>query len=710
MKKFITIPLFVLALFISAATVNAQQSKPEKLYQQALYEMEALGNFAKAIDLFSRVANEFPKEKALAAKALLHVGMCYEKLGKSEAQKAYERVIKDFSDQREVAAAARTRLAALTQPGLTVPASAVLSRRITDDPMVDALGTPSSDGRFLSTTDWGTGDVALIDVATGQKRRVTNKGEWTQSGEFSLFPVLSPDGKRIAYSWWNKASRFDLRVINSDGTSPRVLYSSEEITESWPTDWTPDGNSILVFIDRADRADRTGQIALLSATDGSVRVLKKLPSGRVSYKASISPDGRYVAYCYPAKENLAENDVFLLPIEGGPEVPLVQHAADDFSPLWAPDGKSVIFVSDRTGSLSLWRIRIAGGKPQGSEELLRAEVGNIYPIGFSAKGSFFYSLSAGMVDVYLATLDFSTGKVTTPPAPISHRYAGGRYGPQWSPDGKSLVYGSHRGPYSPMVGVHTLSIFSPETGQERELPLNLNRIMVSRWSPDAREILVRAYDPQGRHGLYRVDARTGEATPLMIAEVGADLRWGRWSPDGKSVLFVRYDSKKQVNTLVQRSLQTGEEKVLGRYAMPEYLAGFDISPDGQQYLLYFFDQPTRGGTIKLFPIGGGQPRDLYQTKPDRSPMGVNPRWTPDGKNILLMHYPGLPSDPQPAPPELWRVSVETGKAEKMGLDMRRSGQLTVHPDGKRVAFVSGESKSEIWVMENLLPKDEKAQK
>jgi Tol biopolymer transport system component len=207
-----------------------------------------------------------------------------------------------------------------------------------------------------------------------------------------------------------------------------------------------------------------------------------------------------------------------------------------------------------------------------------------------------------------------------------------------------------------------------------------------------------------------VDARTGETTPVVLAEPGVALRWSRWSLDGKSVFFVRYDSKKLENTIVERNLQSGEEKEFGRYTLPgAYVAGFDLSPDGQQILLYLTAK-SLGGTFTLIPVAGGQPRDLYRLEPSPYLIRTNPFWTPDGKNILFVHHPGQPTDPQPAPAELWRVSVETGKAEKLGLAMQGLSSVTLHPDGKRVAFAAGESKSEIWVMENLLPAPPRAAK
>ena len=43
----------------------------------------------------------------------------------------------------------------------------------------------SPDGRFLTYTDWSTGDLALQDLKTGEKRHLTNKGSWEKSSEFA---------------------------------------------------------------------------------------------------------------------------------------------------------------------------------------------------------------------------------------------------------------------------------------------------------------------------------------------------------------------------------------------------------------------------------------------------------------------------------------------------------------------------------------------
>ena len=78
----------------------------------------------------------------------------------------------------------------------------------------------------------------------------------------------------------------------------------------------------------------------------------------------------------------------------------------------------------------------------------------------------------------------------------------------------------------------------------------------------------------------------------------------------------------------------------------------------------------------------------------------------DGRSILIAKEKGDDS-----PGELWRVSVGDGSAHKIGLNADWAPFLAVrghhtssfHPDGRQVAFVMGESKLEIWALENFLP-------
>src|SRR5262249_29806938 len=134
-----------------------------ELLSQALTKERTEGKLNEAIALYQRISSEFAADHALAAKALVQMGHAYEKLGMSDARKAYNRVVRDYADQRELAAEAGARIAALDRALASAPAkgaaSGLVARQVWAGPDVDTLGSISPDGRFLSFTDWTTGDL-----------------------------------------------------------------------------------------------------------------------------------------------------------------------------------------------------------------------------------------------------------------------------------------------------------------------------------------------------------------------------------------------------------------------------------------------------------------------------------------------------------------------------------------------------------------------
>ena len=91
--------LFIICLAaLRPFTGFAQVSEAEKLYEQGIYQLEAAGNFEEAITIFNRVVNEYASDKPVAAKALLKLGLCYERMGSQKAEEAYTRIIEKFPE------------------------------------------------------------------------------------------------------------------------------------------------------------------------------------------------------------------------------------------------------------------------------------------------------------------------------------------------------------------------------------------------------------------------------------------------------------------------------------------------------------------------------------------------------------------------------------------------------------------------------------
>ena len=138
--------VLVLGLGFGVARMSAESGYD--LFQKALAAERADGNIAEAIKLYERITKDFASDHALMAKTLLRLGDCYQKLGDDKAQAAFERVVREFGDQKEAAAEARTRLAALQAPAASQTKRA--ARQVWTDAKVccgTRPDTTSPDGR-----------------------------------------------------------------------------------------------------------------------------------------------------------------------------------------------------------------------------------------------------------------------------------------------------------------------------------------------------------------------------------------------------------------------------------------------------------------------------------------------------------------------------------------------------------------------------------
>ena len=684
--KTIRIGLLAIALTVLGSAPGLTQSGQD-LFQQALVKEQADGDLRAAIALYQRIVQDFAGDRALAAKALVQLGRCHEKLGGAEAnaaRKAYERIVQQYPEQKDLVTQARARLAALAGTEASARGSAMAMRRVWAGPEAGPYGRVSPDGRFVSFTDQQTGDLAIHDLATGRNRRLTDKGPWTVSEEFAGYSVFSPDSSQIACNWYNSSGSYDLRIFGLDASKPRVLRIARDGDfYIHPFAWSPDGEFLLT---QFRKTDGSRDMMLVAVADGSTKLLKALGKEERSPGGAFSPDGRYIAWA--VKDGLS-----LVEPQTGKESLLIRDLTQPNVLGWAPDGKRLLFSSDRSGSTDIWLVAVADGKAAGEPELVRKGYGGD-EMGITRAGAFHYAVSGFARDVRVAELDPETGRVVAPPQPVSSRWVGITRSPDWSPDGRFLAYVRDPEPNDSVIVIR-----STNTGEERELQVGKMTLGLRlRWAPDGNAVVIPGFESGKNWNLMRVDVHSGRVTSLMPLPLnGANPRFDL-SPDGRTVFYIKLpkDPNTGENQLLARDLQSGGETEVTRN---EPLVWVSVSPDGQRLLVAAGEDTSL--VWRIMPATGGDARTLVRMDAKEADFYVGASWTPDGRYVVFTKGQESRATRKV---QVWRVAAEGGEPQRLGLTVDELWWLRVHPDGRHVAFGTSKASTEVWVMENFLPK------
>lgn len=693
MKRLSSITVFLAIVICSPQTVFAQNA--HDLFQKALVAERTQGDLDQAIQLYKQIIADHADDRALAAKALLQMGGCFEKLGKTEAQKAYERVIEEYPGQMQEVSVAKERIAELSK-------------------ISDSLAHKPTFGKIQIPTKPGNG-------------------------------VLSPDGKKLAFV--SKCSIWVVPVqgkVSPDIAGEPVRLPGTEGAWRWGMSWSADGKSIAYNIFRDNRAD---EIHVISSTGGEP---KKITVGRnrgnhiYNYRLGLSPDGKMLAFASKEEDGTnkpQETSIYTIPVDGGTAKRLTAPGARE--PAFSPDGKKIAYVKwyrSKEGRLvnGIWVIPASGGAPVLCSDLPGSGRGPVWspdgkmiafnrepgvdnesneiwivPVSDDGKAA----AAPAKITLPLSTYDFLAGwtsdnkiglnlqnpphrAIYTVPASggnaVQVTPAGWPFHPRWSPDGKRIFFRWDGIASVPSEGGEiSIGPVGADSKISEATPGGGNAV-----SPDGEKIVfsgarVVLRDNKRVHevDIYTIAIDGGEPNKLTTSP-GQD-RFPCWSPDGKEIAFIRYgdaEPSKEMSICIVPA-EGGEIRQLTSKSHRVLWSTIAWSPDGKS-IAYFSD----GKAIQVIPVQGGESRVVVNVEDvsDHSELA----WLRDGKKISYSSRG-----------RIWVVSLDGGEPEevKTGLDAK-AAHISLSPDGEKLAFTALKGgDTELWLMENFLPADKLAQ-
>lgn len=169
-------------------------------------------------------------------------------------------------------------------------------------------------------------------------------------------PAWSPDGRRIAFASTHGEIRgqsdMELYIADANGENLRRLTFSYG-TDISPT-WNPEGNRIA-FI--SDRASVQPQLYTMDLEGGN---LQQISGEGHADEPSWSPDGRTIAYTFQPRGGAS--DIYIHDLQTGRNIQLTQGAGFNERPSWSPDGRHIVFQSDRNGTTQLYSMLADGSR------------------------------------------------------------------------------------------------------------------------------------------------------------------------------------------------------------------------------------------------------------------------------------------------------------------------------------------------------------
>ena len=403
-------------------------------------------------------------------------------------------------------------------------------------------------------------------------------------------PKWSPDGRQIAFMRVSE-SEIAIYTVPALGGPERKLLSlgAKANWGGWvpALDWSPDGKYIACEERRSNQPP--SNIFLFSPETGERRALTSPAAPLVGdSRPAFSPDSQTVAFVRTTTD--VSQDVYLVPISGDEPRRLTFDNVPLKSTAWTADGREIIFSSTREGGdYGLWRISASGGTPE------RATVGGHHVPGASVSpqgNRLAYVQWAGDFNIYRIDVSDST-RPTSPPIKLTSSTRLD-FNPQFSPDGKRIVFQSDRS------GSNEIWMCNSDGANPVQVT-SLNKIAgTPRWSPDGQQIAFDLY-PDGRGDLYVISAGGGLPRPIVTGDSEDHLP--SWSINGRWIYFA--------------SNRTGERQVWkvpaeGGKAVQVTKRGGEIafeSLDGR-YVYYIKDSAPG---IWRVPVDGGEEIQVFDS-------------------------------------------------------------------------------------------------
>jgi Tol biopolymer transport system component len=416
----------------------------------------------------------------------------------------------------------------------------------------------SPDGKTLAVSATDSSGIpnciSLLSIETGRKQKLTLPNV---NGQGDFGPKYSPNGNQIAFLKSLSSGVVELYTIPSNGGKEKRLTFDNLVVGSEA--WTKDGQEIVFSSNRGGNTTMW-RIPWEGGTPTPVT-----SSGEDIGVIDIGKNGNNLAYNRPMENiNIWRLNLGLSARNPKPATKLISSRQKQMGPQYSPDGRSIAFVSDRSGSMEVWMCSSDGANPVQCTFFRGPQVGSPR---WSPDGRLllFDSREKGNGNIYIMSSNGGTPRQLT-----SGKFENNI--PSWSRDGRWIYFSSNR------TGTFQIWKIPADGGQEIQVTKKCG--FVGFESNDGKYLYYA--EKNNNSDIMRLPLAGGEEE--LVDKHLSGLLWCMWKLTERGIYYMKPDTiqKGRIYFYSFNTKQTNQIAITEK-SIYDY-SGMEVSPDGHSLL------------------------------------------------------------------------------------------------------------------------------
>jgi len=651
----------IMAVSMMLVTYSTFAQTAEELLPKAIQFEVVKGDLDEAIKTYKMILDKYPDNRQICAEALLHLGICYEKLGLDQARQTYRDVISKYPEQADKVASARDRISRLDEYSVELFAKAEQHLKNGNE-LFKKWEYESAIREYENAIRLNPKSQLALNARYCIGQSYYGAGEYnkalvtfTKLIEENPKSNLGPVSELMVAQVQNAIGNEKNRVINNQQDENIIVDPKTGVTYKRIKTFTGKNDLITYTTGGFNLSPDCRFIVLdnkIIPVDGSDAFdLVAMNSTRTVY----APDMKKTAF-------YADSAIWIVPVSpetgrsSGEPVKLLE-GYYRFLPFvsWSPDSKKFAFARfDKTITGDIWTFEIANG--------------NLIPVtnspdrelspSWSQDGNSIAFLNMGKErDVWLASV---VGKET------KKIISNGGIPRLWSKDSRWLFH----------IGYGNGHLYSPEQNKNVKIDLPKEAGTFAAFSPDGKKMLFyqTSYDLKWKTKV--VSSLGGLPFTPEFAQPSYD---SRWSEDNRNILVNSENASGEPTYEIIRLGGGDPVKVNIDVEMNIKLIAIGTSPDLTKLLFTTLREDLKRD-IYVAPFSFTKART---TGPARrifegwsgGVMSGTISWSPDGTKLALIHEG-----------DIWICTLQDGNLKKLTDTSVAEQGIAFSPDGKMISY------------------------